>query len=153
MDTSTRQFDAYLQEEAQVVAEQLKVIEQEYEHDSSPSPESRYHYGWVLSKSTSRRKKDQGIRMIEDLIDEGFHVAECHHTLAVAHYLDKRWAKSRHHCEMALRLCPDSIEIPKLHHHILKQLEKDSLTAVGIYGGAAMVAGGAGGGAGGPAEE
>jgi len=110
------------------------------EKDAPNSDDATFAYAFALTRSTVKEERGYALKMLEGLLDGGYdHQTDCVYGMAVAYYLNGRFADARAKCEAILRSEPDNSNAEELHLACVhSQDEKKRKEDIAVGGGVAL---------------
>mmetsp|Transcript_63764 Transcript_63764/g.103296 ORF Transcript_63764/g.103296 Transcript_63764/m.103296 type:complete len:146 (-) Transcript_63764:36-473(-) len=133
--------------EPSMLMDEIQTLREKYEEQAtsdSPSPRLQFEYACLLICSPRHAEVREGARLLDELLEAGFHRTDVLHHLSLAHLKLGQYVRAKEHVDVWLHLEPRSGMARLLHSLVLERASHDGL--LGLFGlgllglGAALVA-------------
>mmetsp|Transcript_8798 Transcript_8798/g.12367 ORF Transcript_8798/g.12367 Transcript_8798/m.12367 type:complete len:161 (+) Transcript_8798:57-539(+) len=128
-------LDTKLKHEEEMVAVSLPSLKKEWNEslvgNSAPDLSLKYNLAFQIVKSTSKKDKELGLMLLDEMIEVSHHTKECLYLKALCLYGMGEYEKSRNSCEALLRRDPDHKMGRDLHACIRFKIEERN-KAIGL---------------------
>jgi len=121
---------------------EIAALRKRYEAQADsdqPSPRLQYEFACLLVCSPKRADISEGVRLLDELLEAGFHRAEVLHQLALTDFKLGQYVNAKRHLDMWLCLQPRHVTARMLHSLVLDRTSHDGLVgfcSLGLLGAA-----------------
>mmetsp|Transcript_118864 Transcript_118864/g.236832 ORF Transcript_118864/g.236832 Transcript_118864/m.236832 type:complete len:149 (+) Transcript_118864:143-589(+) len=108
-----------------------------------PSPRLQYEFACLLVCSPKRADIREGVRLLDELLEAGFHRAEVLHHLSLSYFKLGQYVHAKRYLDMWLSLQPRHATARLLHSLVLDRTSHDGLVgffSLGLLGAAVAFA-------------
>ncbi|XP_064390012.1 mitochondrial fission 1 protein-like [Halichondria panicea] len=127
-----------------IPVEAIETQESEYKASIAEerlTDEIKFSYSWHLIKSRYRKDIRKGIKLMEELIQQGRDQRDYYYFVGLGHYKLEEYEDADKCVARVLQMEPNNYQAKQLKTLINKKIRNDGLIGLGVLGGAALLGG------------